>query len=238
MGDNAMPDVHFKLFHDAALRSSRVKWLLHELLDDDFDLEYVDIYGAEQYCAEYLRINPNHAVPTLKISWGAGDSMFMIESAAMIALLADTFPDRNLAPDPRALTPERADYLQILHFSATMDCMLWQIRLHEHILPDQEKDDRTIRRYQRKFFNEVEPQLLERLRKFTYICGDAFSAADCVVGHVIMWARAYGLCQDDVFGRYLATIAERPAYLRAFSDRGKFVLEVPRSSAVIQMVTG
>jgi glutathione S-transferase len=233
-----MPDVHFKLFHDAALRSSRVKWLLHELLDDDFELEYVDIYGGEQYGAEYLRINPNHAVPTLEISWGGGDPVFMIESAAMVALLADTFPDRKLAPDPRGLTPGRADYLQILHFSATMDWILWQIRLHEHVLPVEEKDDRTVRRYRLKFFNEVEPQLLERLRKFTYICGDAFSAADCVVGHVIMWARGYGLCQHDVFSRYLESMAERPAYLSAFSDSHRFVMEVPRTNPVVHMITG
>jgi hypothetical protein len=29
----------FKLYHDAVLRNARVKWLLHELLGDDFEVE-------------------------------------------------------------------------------------------------------------------------------------------------------------------------------------------------------
>src|SRR3981189_438014 len=93
-----MKTVRFKLYHSAALRSARVKWLLRELVGDDFDVEYVDIYGAEQYSSRYLAINPNHCVPTLEITMENGDSMNMIESAAMITLLADAFPEKGLAP--------------------------------------------------------------------------------------------------------------------------------------------
>jgi len=32
-----------KLYHFPATRSARVKWLLHELLDDDFDVEVVPL---------------------------------------------------------------------------------------------------------------------------------------------------------------------------------------------------
>jgi len=40
-----------------------------------------------------------------------------------------------------------------------MDMMLWQIRIHEHVLPEREKDARTAQRYMKKFASEVEPQL-------------------------------------------------------------------------------
>lgn len=63
-----MQGAKFKLYHDAVLRSVRVKWLLHELVGDDFEVEYVDTYRAEQYSARFLAINPNHAVPVLKIT--------------------------------------------------------------------------------------------------------------------------------------------------------------------------
>ena len=49
-----MKTARFKLYHSAGLRSARVKWLLHELVGDDFDVEYVDIYGVEQYGSRYL----------------------------------------------------------------------------------------------------------------------------------------------------------------------------------------
>jgi hypothetical protein len=29
------------------LRSARVKWILHELVEDRFEVQYVDIYGAQ-----------------------------------------------------------------------------------------------------------------------------------------------------------------------------------------------
>ena len=50
----------------------------------------------------------------------------------MVALLADAFPEKGLAPSP-GLSFARADYLQVLHSGASIDMMLWQIRIHEDI---------------------------------------------------------------------------------------------------------
>ena len=36
-----------------------------------------------------------------------------------------------------------------------MDMMLWQVRIHEHVLPQDQKDSRTIERYQGKLTEEV-----------------------------------------------------------------------------------
>jgi glutathione S-transferase len=113
----------FKLYHDVGLCSVRVKWILHELIEDRFEVEYVDINGAQQYSQQYLAINPNHAVPVLKITREDGSSMHMLESAAMVALLADAFPEKGLAPSP-GLSFARADYFQVLHSGASIDMML------------------------------------------------------------------------------------------------------------------
>jgi glutathione S-transferase len=233
-----MKTVRFKLYHSAALRSARVKWLLHELVGDDFDVEYVDIYGAEQYSSRYLAINPNHCVPTLEITMENGDSMNMIESAAMITLLADAFPEKGLAPAAGDFSLRRADYLQILYFGTSMDMMLWQIRIHEHVLPERERDIRTVQRYRKKFANEVEPQLRARLEKARFICGDEFSAADCIIAYDVSWARGYQLCDDEVFKCYLDRVSERPAYVRAFSDVHGFKREVPRQSPIVELFSG
>ncbi len=223
-----MPPVRFRLFHFPATRSARVKWLLHEVLDDDFDVEVLDLYQGAQYRPDYLALNPNHNVPALQVTFEDGTVMNMIESAAMVAWLADAFPDRGLAPPPAALTPARADYLQMLHFGATsMDMMLWQIRIHEHVLADDQQDPRTVRRYRDKFTREVEPQLAARLGHQPFVCGDAFTAADCIIGHNVTWARGYGLCRDDVFRDYLSRLSQRPAFAKAFADVGGFSPQVP-----------
>lgn len=213
---------HLKLFHHPATRSARAKWMLHEVVGDSFDVELVDLYGASQYSPEFLRLNPNHCVPVLEVTWQSGEKQRVIESAAIVAFLADAFPDADLAPSPAAL-PERADYLQMLHFGSTwMDMMLWQIRIHEHVLPETERDGRTIHRYRKKFRDEVEPQLAGRFEKAPYICGKSFTAADCVVGHSVIWARGYGLCRDEIFRSYVSRLSKRPAFQSAFADARAF----------------
>ena len=213
---------HLKLYHYPASRSARTKWMLHEVVGDAFEVERVDLYGAVQYSAEFLRVNTNHAVPVLQITWDNGSVQHMLESAAMVAFLADAFPDAGLAPVPQA-SPERADYLQMLHFGSTwMDMMLWQIRAHEHVLPEAERDPRTVARYRNKFREEVEPQLAARLEEAPFICGQHFTAADCIVGHSVLWARGYNLCRDEIFKGYMSRISKRPAFGAAFSDAREF----------------
>ena len=202
----------FKLYHYPATRSARVKWILHEVLGDDFEVEIVHLYDGVQYQADYLAKNPNHCVPTLEVEFADGKSLRMIESAAMIAFIADAFPGKRLAPHAIDEPLARADYLQMLHFSATwMDMMLWQIRSHEHLLPVDQRDLRVAERYRAKFTDEVEPQLLARLGQQTFICGERFNAADCVITHNIMWAKSYGLCAGDIFKRYLVSVHKLPA---------------------------
>ena len=64
-----------KLYHSPALRSARVKWLLHELMDGDFDVVAVAVLNADQYEEGFRTINPNHAVPVLEIAMENGDSL-------------------------------------------------------------------------------------------------------------------------------------------------------------------
>ncbi len=216
-----------RLYHYPATRSARAKWILHETVGDGFDVAFVDLYAGAQYSPEYMDKNPNHNVPLLEIEFESGETMRMRESAAMVAFLADAFPEKRLAPPP-GMSLARADYLQMLQFGASpMDMMLWQIRIHEHVLPRAERDQKTLDRYRGKFSKEVEPQLGARLEKTSFICGEEFTAADCVIGHNVGWARLYGQCNDKVFERYIGRLTERPAFRAAFSDIGGFNPEPP-----------
>jgi glutathione S-transferase len=216
-----------KLYHFPATRSARVKWLLHELLEDDFDVEVVPLYDGVQYSPDYLKKNPNHNVPALEITLVNGERHMMLESGAMVSLLADLFPEKGLAPAAGVFSLARVDYLQMLHYGTSwMDMMLWQIRIHTHLL-GRDSDEKTVARYNRKFTQEVEPQLISRLEKSGYICGDQFSAVDCVMGQNVLWARAYGLCQDRQFSDYVARLSQRTAFAKAYADMGDFTLAPP-----------
>jgi glutathione S-transferase len=233
-----MPIRHLTLHHFPASRSSRVKWALHETVGDRFDVVRVPLYEGAQYSPEFLQLNPNHAVPVLGIAWDDGTSTTMLESAAMLAFLADAYPEKALAPPPGP-SRERAAYLQMLQFGATtFDLALWQIRMHEHVLLPEDADLRTAVRYRRKIADEIEAQLLTRLDAAEYVCGERFTAADCVIGHDLMWARGYGLCQDERFRGYLSRVSKRPAFVRAFADAHEFRPQVPRESELVRRFSG
>jgi glutathione S-transferase len=229
---------NLKLYHYPATRSARAKWMLHEVVGDAFEVEIVGLYEGVQYGQEFLRLNPNHGVPVLEITWEDGRVQAMFESAAIVAFLADAYPEKGLAPPPGA-SPQRADYLQMLHFGGSWaDMMLWQVRIHEHVLPLSERDPRTVARYRAKFTGEVEPQLARRLERTAFICGDAFTAADCVIGHCVTWARGYGMCRDELFRAYLSRLSKRPAFAAAFADARQFQPEVPQDQPLVSRFTG
>ena len=230
---------HINLYHYPVTRSSRVRWLLHELYEDDFEVEVVELYEGVQYGDEFMRKNPNHNIPVLELTMSDGSVKTMLESGAMISLLADINPDKKLAPAADAFSIDRADYLQMLHFAtSSWDMMLWQIRVHKHVLPRAESDEKNAKRYLNKIKQEVEPQVIARLERHDYICGTEFSAVDCVVGHNILWSRSYELCQDAIFGDYLSRVSKRPAFLKAFADAHKFSPIPPKSTRLASKFTG
>ena len=216
-----------KLFHFPATRSARVRWALHETVGDDFEVELVSLYEGAQHRPEHLARNPNHSVPVLEVEMRDGERLCMLESAAIVEWLADVFPEAGLAP-PLEEATARADYLQMLHFAGTwMDMMLWQVRIHEHVLPFDQCDERTVDRYRTKMALEVAPQLTRRLERWSFICSDDFTAADILVGHNVFWARAYGMLREPIFEQYLGRLSKRPAFGRAFDDIGTFQPEAP-----------
>ena len=228
----------FRLYHAPASRSVRVKWALHEAVGDAIEVEKIALYEGAQYSPEFTALNPNHCVPVLEIRWDDGLSQVMIESAAMVAFLADAYPEKGLAPPPGA-SRERADYLQMIAFgSISMDMMLAQVRIHEHLLPQSERDPRMVDRYREKFAREVEPQLARRLESTPYVCGDRFTAADCIIGYNVFWARGYGLCRDEPFRRYLKSLRARPAFAAALADAREFSPVVPEGAPIMSKFTG
>ena len=211
-----------KLYHYPLTRSVRVKWMLHEVLGDAFETEIVEVIKGAMMTPDMLAKNPNHNIPMLDITWPDGSVQTMLESGAMLVWLADAFPEKQLAPPPDA-SKARADYLQMMQFGASwMDMALWQIRLHEQLLPETMQQPSVAGMYRKKITDEMVPQLEARLSQHDHICGDAFSAADCMTGYNIRWAQAYRLCLSDPLKAYMRRLAERPAFAAAYADADQF----------------
>lgn len=232
--------IKVKLYHFPGSRSTRVAWLMYELGEQiDYEIAEVDLYGGEQFRSEYRSRFPLHAVPAVEISTLDGSQILMTESGAIITLLADVIPSAALAPKPQGFSVERADYLNMIHMcGASLDMMLWQIRIHTHVLGSEQRDEQTAQRYRDKICREVEPLLLARLSRSRYICGDEFTAADCMMAHAIIWARTYGLLAGEPVSSYIARVGARPAFRRAYAEARNFDPVVPTGSRARAMFTG
>jgi glutathione S-transferase len=186
------------------------------------DLVRVDVLRGEAMRPDYLKLNPNHAVPVLDLTYADGRAQTLFESGAMILHLADLYPEAGLAPpisDPVA----RADYLQMVAFNAAhLDTILWNIRLHQDLFPKAMASPGTVQFNMDKLTNEIVPQLEARLSKHDWICGDVFTAADCLMAQNIGWMRSYGVGRDGVIQDYAKRLQARPAWQDAYSDAREF----------------
>lgn len=216
-----MSDIsNLTLYHYPLSRSARVKWLLHEMRGEDFKTNRVALRKGEQFTPEFLAKNPSHGVPVLDVTYADGTQQTITESLAIMTWLADQ--DDRFAPAASDLRA-RADYLQVMALGGSwMDQMLWNIRLHETILPKAARSEAFAAFNRDKITNEIAPQLTARLEKHDFICGDSFTAADCMTAHNINWAGAYGLCRTDIFKSYMSRMKSRPAFQLAFADAKEF----------------
>jgi len=200
------------LYHTPQSRSTRPRWLLEEL-GVPYEVKKIDLAAGEQKRPEYLRLNPNGAVPTL-----VDGDVVLFESAAICQYLADRYPDKRLAP---ALgTPARGLYYQWIHYAMSgLEPGLVTIFLHTVRRPEADRIPALVA--------EARPQLAAALGVVdralagrAFILGDDFTAADVMLGSTLGWARMMGFGGDDHKNvwRYVGELVARPAFQRASTD--------------------
>lgn len=215
------PLQHTTLYHYPLSRSVRVRMLLIEL-GVPHELVRVNLLRGEGMRPEFLQKNPNHAVPVLDLTYADGTKQTLFESGAMILHLADLYPEAELAP-PVSDPVRRADYLQMVAFNAAhLDTILWNIRLNRDLFPKSVASPAIVQFNLDKLSNEILPQLEARLSKQDWICGDSFSAADCIMAQNIGWMRSYGVGRDGAIRDYAKRLQARPSWQDAYSDAKEF----------------
>jgi glutathione S-transferase len=209
-------------------RDVRARWLLDEV-GASYELVQLDVFGGDQRKPEYLAVHPLGKVPFLTDD-ASGVAMF--ESGAILAWLAETHAPELVPP---AGTPERAEYLQWLFYSAaTLETPIVKVFANRYLFPDAPgAAERAV-----EGANElaVHARLLsERLNGRQFLVGERFTAADIMIGTALIWAEKAGaLVGYPVLRGYLQRLTARPAARKALAptarefDRDRPPAQAPR----------
>jgi glutathione S-transferase len=191
-------------YYNPRSRAQMVRWMLEEV-GAPYRLVTLDFEKNEHKSPEFLAINPMGKLPTI-----VHRGTVVTETAAIIAYLADIFPQAGLAPPPG--DSARGAYYRWLFFGA--GC--FEPALLDKMLQRPEPKSKAAVGW--GSYQEVVAALKTALTPGPYLLGEQFTAADVYVGSEISWAMMFGapgLKGDPVFDEYVARITARPAYTKA-----------------------
>jgi len=183
-------------------RGRIVRWMLEEI-GAPYETNVID-YGPAMKSPDYLAINPMGKVPAVR----HGD-MVMTECAAILAYLADAFPDAGLAPP--ADSALRGPYYRWLFFAAGP---LETAVLNKALGVEVPEDKRGMVGY--GTLETTLAALETALKGRDTLAGDAFTAADLMSAAYLGWYLQQGVIEPrPEFVRYAELHNARPAAKRA-----------------------
>jgi glutathione S-transferase len=183
-------------------RARVVHWMLEEI-GAPYDFKLLDLEKGEHKMPEYLRINPMGKVPAI-----VHRGVVVTESAAILAYLADAFPQAKMAPavdDAR-----RGTYLRWLFFGA--GCV-------EPAMIDKSFQRPPVERPSTQgygTYDDVLRALETAVTPGPYVCGEQITAADIYLGAQINWGlQTKSIEARPAFVAFAERVTSRPAYARA-----------------------
>jgi glutathione S-transferase len=177
-----------------------------------YDSEILD-YASSMKSEEYRAINPMMKVPAI-----VHRGRVVTEGAAIIAYLADVYPEAGLGPRDE----EKADYYRWLFFGAGP---LEQAVTNKAMGFSPTAEQGRMAGYGN--YDLAVETLAGHLAGRQYICGDRFTAADVYVGSQVMWGTQFGtLPKLDNFVSYGERLSEREAYRRGKEQDNQLIAEM------------
>ena len=198
-----------KLYFAARTRAVRIVWLLEEL-GLDYELERAEFNPPAT--AFFSQATPLGKFPTL-----VDGDLIMCESGAIVEYILEEYGEGRLAPVIGS--PERAAYLQWLHFAEStafppLGIIVWLTRYRGG------RDDEASLLEDARLRAASAIEFLEkRFGAKAFVVGDEFSAADIMLGFTLAAAKALGVL-DDRFprtGAYFDRLTARTAFQKAAS---------------------
>jgi glutathione S-transferase len=186
-------------------RSWLPRWLLGEL-GEPFELIVLDEAKKEHKQPAYLAVNPLGKLPALE-----HDGRVVTETAAICLYLADLRPKHGLAPSLG--DPDRGRYLTLMvHASTALEPAIEDVLLKRQSEPQMVgwspvKDE----------FAFVEGHLGDG----PFLFGDRFTAADVMIGGVLIWASQLETKLPPKLDAYAKRLMRRPALAKLFAEAAK-----------------
>jgi glutathione S-transferase len=193
-------------YHNPQSRSQMVRWMIEEA-GAPHRIVPIDFTKNEHKAPAFLALNPMGKLPTIEHR-----GTVVTETAAIIAYLADTFPQAGLAPAPGE--PARGAYYRWLFFGA--GC--FEPALLDKMMKRPEVERKSAVGW--GSYDDVLATLKKALATGPYLLGEKFTAADLYIGSELNFAVMFGapgLKGEPVIDAYLARLAARPAFQRAMA---------------------
>jgi len=193
-------------YHNPQSRSQMVRWMIEEA-GAPHRIVPIDFTRNEHKAPGFLALNPMGKLPTIEHR-----GTVVTETAAIIAYLADTFPQAGLAPAPGE--PARGAYYRWLFFGA--GC--FEPALLDKMMKRPEVERKSAVGW--GSYDDVLATLKAALATGPYLLGDKFTAADLYIGSELNFAVMFGapgLKGEPVIDAYLARLVARPAFQRAMA---------------------
>ncbi len=185
------------LYYNPMSRGRIVHWMLEEI-GVPYELKTLDLAKKEHKTPEYLKLNPMGKIPTL-----VHRGVVVTEAPAILAYLADAFPQAGLAP--AVDSPERGTYYRWLFFAAS--CV--EYALIDKTYPRVKAPDAGHIGYGTY---EDTVNTLEKAVANGFILGK-FSAVDVFIASQIGWTMRSGALEPrPAFEKYVKLCTDRPAF--------------------------
>ncbi len=192
----------------------------HTVLEEigaDYELVLVDRARNEHKSPDYLKLNPSGRIPVL-----ADGDLVLHEAAAICLHLADRHPDAGLAP-PLATAERALFYKWLMYLTNTV-----QAELMSYFYPDRITDDDAAAAQVKAHAESRVGEMLDLIDTALaesggpFLAGTDYSVADPYLLMVSRWTRGMKRPARDRrhLGRFLETMAERPAVRRTFAGEG------------------
>ena len=183
-------------------RGRVVRWMLEEI-GAPYQVNVLD-YGTSIKAPEYLAINPMGKVPALRHG-----EVIVTEVAAILAYLADCFPDSQLAPP--AGSPLRGTFYRWLFFMAGPFEMATSAKAYGWRI-----DEDNVQAVGCGYVEDTINTLAQALQPGPYLCGEQFTAADILVSSYLWWEMDQKHLEPrPEFQEYVSRTGSRPAAQRA-----------------------
>ncbi|CAN7209038.1 glutathione S-transferase family protein [Caulobacter sp. LjRoot300] len=204
----------YQLYYSPSTASLAVHWMLIEI-GAPFELVLTDIATGANKTPDYLKLNPSGVVPTLIV-----DGAPVLESAAILMLLAERHADKGLAP--AAGTPERAAYFQWMVYLANALLPSFRAWYYPHEPAGEanaEAAQAVARARVEAVWDRVDAQLAA---KGPYMLGERLSAVDFLATMLMRWSRnlpRQATAWPNI-ARYLARMRAMPSLREVHAREG------------------